>query len=263
MSLVFAGITPHSPLLLPSIGKDALKKLQKTQQALQKMEEDFYLAKPDTVFIISPHGNILKEAFTFNIANTFKTDLKEFGDLATTTTYKGEMNLPALIREQAKKENFPVTLLSEETIDHGSITPLMYLTKHTSHISILPMGFSELDAKTHVEFGYFLKEQIMNTTKRIAVVASGNLSHALSKDAPAGFNPSGKIFDEKVQDLLATGNTAGLVQLDNDLINNAHECGLKTFYILLGILRGINFTYKSYCYEAPFGVGYLTANFVL
>ena len=28
-----------------------------------------------------------------------------------------------------------------------------------------------------------------------------------------------------------------------------------------GILRGINFQYKSYCYEAPFGIGHLTAQF--
>lgn len=263
MSLVFTAITPHSPLLIPSIGKEALKKLQKTEQALKKLEEDLYLTKPDVLIIISPHGNILGQAFTCNIAVEFKTDLKEFGDITTKLTFKGEMSLPSIIREEAKKDNFPVTLLSENTLDHGSITPLLYLTKHVPNISILPMGFCDLDAKTHVEFGYFLKEQIMNTTKRIAVVASGNLSHALSPNAPAGFSPSGKIFDEKIQELLASGNTSGLVQLDSELIAGAQECGLRTFYMLLGILRGVNFDYKSYCYEAPFGVGYLTANFVL
>jgi hypothetical protein len=31
----------------------------------------------------------------------------------------------------------------------------------------------------------------------------------------------------------------------------------------MGILREIDYQYKSYAYEAPFGVGYLTANFVI
>ncbi len=193
----------------------------------------------------------------------FTTDLKDFGDLATKLTFKGEMGLPAFIREAAKKENFSVSLISEKNLDVATIVPLMYLASHESNMLIMPMGFCELDLKTHLEFGYFLKEQIMNSTKRIAVIASSNLSHALSKEAPAGFNPDGKIFDEKIQEFLASGNTAGILQLDADLIKNAHECGLRSILVLLGVMRGINFNYKSYAYEAPFGIGYLTANLVM
>lgn len=263
MSLAFSAISPHSPLLISSIGKEALQKLQKTQEALQKLEEDFYLSKPDIIIIITPHSSILSDAFTFNVATEFKTDLKEFSDLTTNFTFKGELKLPSLIKEEAKKENFPVTLVTEEKIDISILTPLIYLLRHLPTISILPLGICGADAKTHFDFGYFLKEQIMNTTKRVAVVASGNLSHALTKDAPAGFSPEAKKFDEEIQKLLTTGNTAGLVQLNQKLIAEAHECGLKTFLLLLGILRGINFQYKSYAYEAPFGVGYLTANLIL
>jgi len=35
MSLVFAAITPHPPLLIPSIGKDVIKKVDKTKKALE------------------------------------------------------------------------------------------------------------------------------------------------------------------------------------------------------------------------------------
>ena len=38
MSLVFAAITPHPPLLIPSIGKDVIKKVEKTKKALEKLK---------------------------------------------------------------------------------------------------------------------------------------------------------------------------------------------------------------------------------
>jgi AmmeMemoRadiSam system protein B len=261
MSLVFAAITPHPPLLIPTIGKDALKKLEKTKQALGKLEEELYLSKPELIIIISPHAKLLSDAFTLNVCSEFTTDLSEFGDLSTHLKFKGEMNLASKISEGAKKENFAVALLSNPSLDHGSSVPLFYLTPHLNNIDLLPIGFCDLDFKTHAEFGYFIKDQIMKSNKRIAVIASGDLSHALTTDAPAGFNPAGKIFDEKIQALLSSHNTAGLLQIDSDIVTNSATCGFKSFLILMGILRGINFQYKSYCYEPPFGIGHLTAQF--
>jgi aromatic ring-opening dioxygenase LigB subunit len=163
----------------------------------------------------------------------------------------------------AKKENIPITLVSEKTLNYGAVVPLVYLTAHLPQVAVLPVSISGLDAKTHLDFGYFLKEQIMNHGKRVAVIASGDLSQTLTPEAPAGFNPAGKQFDETIQQLLSNKNSAGMLQLSEEIIVQSANCGFKTFLILMGVLRSINCTYKSYCYEAPFGVGYLTANFVL
>jgi AmmeMemoRadiSam system protein B len=154
-------------------------------------------------------------------------------------------------------------MITEKVLDHGLTIPLFYLLQHLPNASVLPIGFCDADFKTHLEFGSLLKEQIMNSTKRVAVIASGDLSHALTTDAPAGFSPAGQEFDMKVQELLATQNTAGFLQLDPELVKNSAECGFRTFLMLMGILRGVHYTYQSYAYEAPFGVGYLTANFVI
>jgi aromatic ring-opening dioxygenase LigB subunit len=125
------------------------------------------------------------------------------------------------------------------------------------------MGFCDLDWKTHLDFGYLVKEKILDTNKRVAVIASGDLSHALSADSPAGFNPVGIKFDEKIQELLANGNAVGMLQLEADFVKNASECGFKAFLILMGILKNLDYTYRQHSYEAPFGVGYLTANFII
>ncbi|MBI5729252.1 MAG: MEMO1 family protein [Candidatus Magasanikbacteria bacterium] len=262
MSLVFAAITPHPPLLIPAIGKENIKKIDATKKALEKMEEYLYLSHPDIVLLISPHGKLFDNAFSMNVCAEYETDLKEFGDLTTKLHFKGELNLPALIREASKKKEYRTIMISEKKLDHGAAVPLFYLTPHLPDISLTIFGFCNLDAKTHTDFGYLIKEQIMRTNKRVAVIASGDLSHALTTDAPAGFNPEGAVFDKKIQEYLATRNTAGLLQMEA-MIANAAECGFRSFLILMGILRGVNYTFESYAYEGPFGVGYLTANFVL
>lgn len=263
MSLVFAAISPHPPLLIPSIGKDELKKISKTKQALERMEEDLYLSKPDIVLIISPHGSYFSDAFTLNINAEYETDLREFGDLTTKLKFKGELDISSYIREKSKDQNFPTAVISEKKIDHGAAVPLYYLTPHLPNISLIPIGFSNLDWKTHINFGYMIKECIANTNKRVAVIASGDLSHALKTEAPAGYNPAGHEFDKKIQELLAANNISGMMQMDKQFIADAAECGFRSFLILMGILKNTNYNFSNYSYEGPFGVGYLTANFIL
>ncbi len=263
MSLVFAAIAPHTPLLIPAIGKNNLKKLSKTKQALERLEEDLYLSHPDTILIISSHGHILPDAFSLNFCAEYESDLREFGDLTTKLKFKGDVDLPYKIRAAGKKEGYPTVIVSECALDHGVVVPLFYLTRHLPNVKILPLRFSNLDWKTHLDFGYLIKDQIMHTNKRVAIIASGDLSHALTTNAPAGFNPAGAEFDQKIQELLSAGNSTGLLRLSSEMVSNAAECGLRSFLILMGILRGVHFTYESYAYEGPFGVGHLTANLVL
>lgn len=261
MPLVFAAITPHPPLLLPSIGKEALEKITKTKQALEKLEEDLYLSKPDVIVIISPHGNLINDAFTINVAAEFESDFKEFGEVTTKLKFRGEMSLASAMREEGIEQPFPIVLTSEPTVDHGVSIPLLYLAEHLPEISVLPIGFCALDFKTHVDFGYFLKERIMQSSKRVAVIASADLSHALTVEAPAHFHPEGPEFDAKIQELLLNNKSDDLMALDPTFVSNASECGFRSILMLLGVLRNINHTYTPYCYESPFGVGYLTANF--
>ncbi len=261
MSLVMAAITPHTPLLIPSIGKEALLKLEKTVLALKKIEADLYLTRPDILLIFAPHAEQIANNFTLQQAHSFQSNLKEFGDLATHTQYKGEIPLATTIAEAAQKNNFPTRLIHTPTIHYGVVTPLLYLAAHLPKITILPIGFCEEDYKQHLDFGQFLQEQIMITNKRVAVIASIDLSHALTTSSPAGFQPAGQKFDEKLQQLLASKNTTGMIQLDPTLVQMAAECGFKNILLLMGVLRGHQYHYQHDAYESPFGVGYLTAHF--
>ena len=58
MPINFACVSPHPPLLLPSVGStENRKKVKKTIIALEKLEKIFTKVKPELVIISSPHKN--------------------------------------------------------------------------------------------------------------------------------------------------------------------------------------------------------------
>lgn len=263
MSLVFSAISPHPPILLATIGKENVDKVKGTIQSLRKLEEELYLSKPQLIIIISPHGSYFDDAFSVNAETEFSSNFEEFGDMTTKKSWKGSPDFAAQLSHNANLAKIDVRLVSDKKIDHGCTVPLYFLTEHIPEAKILPIGYSGLGVKEHLNFGELLKEKIMESDKRVAVIASGDLSHALNSDAPAGFNQKGEIFDKMIVELLENHNTVGIGNIDPNLVKEASECGYRSILILLGILKNINYTFKNYSYEAPFGVGYLTGNFVL
>lgn len=262
MALVFSAIAPHPPLLIPAIGKDNLVRVQKTVEAMKQLEQELYAAKPDTILIISPHGLILPDAFVINFNPFYESHLEEFGDFTTKLNFKPDTLLVNNLKESLANK-FPLVVTSEPHLDHGAVVPLYYLTAHLPNFTILPLGYSFLPLKTHYEFGKAIQEEIVATNKRVAVVASGDLSHRLTPDAPAGHSPRGKEFDEKIIELIANKNVVSILNLDPKFIEEAGECGLRSLVILLGILDKMNYSPQLFSYEGPFGVGYLVCNFRL
>jgi len=260
--LVFSAIVPHPPILIPAIGKENLEQIKNTVKAMEQLEQELYAAKPDIIMIVSPHGQVLEDAFTINLSPNYKINLEEFGDFGTKNEFKSSIATINQIREEVENHE-PIVLTSDENLDHGAGVPLFYLTKHLPNISIVPIGYSYLGLDAHLDFGVRLKNEIANTNKRVAVIASGDLSHRLTKEAPAGYSAKGKVFDQKLIELLKKKDTKGIIGLDKKLVEEAGECGLRSIAILLGIIQNINYDFEQLSYEGPFGVGYLVGNFKL
>ena len=257
--IVFSSFLPHPPLLNPEIGKENLIKLKKTIAAYKHLEAELYNAKPDIIIIISPHGKLHKEAFTINQNPELKVNFKDFGDLITNRVFSNELGLGYRIKESIET-SLPIILIAED-LDYGSAIPLLQLTKHLSKIKILPIGYSDLSNKDHIKFGEIIKEEINKSKKRIAIIASGDLSHKLHKDSPAGYSQRGQEFDQIIIKLLAKKKIEELINFDEELRKEAGECGFKSLLILLGVMKNINYEPEKLSYEAPFGIGYLVENF--
>jgi len=262
--IVFSAITPHPPLLIPEIGKKNLRFVKKTSAAMDRLSQDIYAAKPDTIVIISPHGPLLADAFAINMSPEFEIQFKEFGDLATKIKLKGDVGAIHHYKE-ILEDKMPVVLVNQPELDHGAGVPLYFLTQglDKKKIKLVPISYSLLDYESHYKFGIKLQADILNDTKRIAIIASGDLSHRLSPDAPAGYSHWAKKFDETIVKKIKAKDGQGLLKLDADFIEEAGECGLRSIIILMGMLNSINFQPEIYSYEGPFGVGYMVANLKL
>lgn len=260
--LIFAAIVPHSPLLIPSIGRGNLKKLKQTVQALQDLEAKLYLTKPDVLVMISPHGDGHDTATTILLDEEYLINFKEFGDFSLESRIKPQPALVEKFRRNLRLQEFPVTIGHEAPLDHGFAVPLYYLNKHLPASKLIPLLPAHNEPlKKIFDAGRVLKEDIINEGARLAVIASADLSHKLSSDAPAGFSPKAKDFDEEVRKLLESKNSAKILQISPELMAEVEACGLRSIAMMLGIIDGVNTTTQAFSYEAPFGVGYLVANF--
>ncbi len=277
--LCFAAITPHPPIIIPTIGRDNLETVKKTVRAMEKLSLKFSQAQPEVVIIISPHGEIFPKAFSLNLSQEYLGSFKNFGDLATRIKFKGDLELIYKIKERFETSSslprpaspspaggrqaglLPLTMITEPNLDHGTLVPLYYLIQKLKDFSIIPISYSLLDYQKHLGFGQILKEEIVLSNKKVAVIASGDLSHRLTKKAPGGYSPQGKTFDQELIKLIKSKKTDQILKLDQNLIDEAGECGLRSIIILLGILKDLNYQPEILSYEGPFGVGYLVANF--
>lgn len=263
MALVFAAVTPHPPLLIPTIGKDQMNYVEKTKQAMLQLEQELYVAKPNVILIITPHGSLYPDSFVLNAHTSFHSSFEQFGDLTTKCTWRGAPELAADISHEAKKSNLPVQLISQQSLDHGAAVALFYLTAHMPEVKVLPVGYSGLSREAHIQFGEMLKDAIMQSDKRIAVIASGDLAHCLSKDAPAGLKKEGELFDNGLIKLLEQKKVDEILGMDEKIIAEVQECGYRSVLITLGILKNMDFSFKTLSYEYPFGIGYLVGHFML
>ena len=260
MPIITAAIVPHPPLLIPNIGKENVKRLKSTSEAYQKLAEDLYSGQIETIIAISPHGPIYLESFSINLCPEFFINFEEFGDFSSKLILNGDIGLAYKIREELETK-VPLQLISQSILDYGSSVPLFLLCQHLPKIKVIPIYYSGLDLTSHYNFGRSIKHQLLISKNRIAIIASGDLSHRLTKDAPAGFNPKAKKFDKKLIDYLNHDQVDEIFKIRPEFIAEAGECGLKSIVILLGVLAGIKYQPQLLSYEAPFGVGYLVMNF--
>ncbi len=260
--ICFAAFTPHSPLLVEQIGKENVKFLQKTRESMQKLTEAFARTEPEVVFLISAHSFMHETAFSINLHDEYAIDFRDFGDHSTSAYFEPDLELISAIQLSARTSEIPFVLESFASLDYGSGVPLSFLSKKRT-FKLVPISYCAADRKQHMAFGRILKDVAMQTHKRVAIIASGDLAHTLTTDAPMGYRKEGQQFDEAVQRSLEQFSASTLLNLQEKIVIQSEQCALRPLLILFGVLEKMQIKPKILSYEAPFGVGYLVAQFQL
>lgn len=232
---------------------------------MEKLREEFEKAKIETVLIISPHSPLEINQMGLNEAEGFSGNFFNFADFTTSLNFSNDKKICQEIKNLCQREKILLSCHNTKKLDHGILVPLFFLTKNLK-AEIVPLSYSFLSREIHFKFGKVLGEIAKNSKKRVGIIASGDLSHRLLPEAPAGYSPRGKEFDKKLIKLLEKNDIEGILNLDGALIEKAGECGYRSIIILLGALSVLeirNLKFEILSYEGPFGVGYLVGNFLL
>jgi len=261
--IIFGCIVPHPPLLVPDIGRGEEKRISATIEAMEKLTGKLAQQNPETIMVISPHGASYHGAMGVLTAKSSSGNLRNWGAPGPDSYFDNDLRLVAALEKEADAAGIPLQSIGETgyDLDHGVLVPMYYLIRAVKGIPMVPLTFCWLPLSTHFAFGQAISRAAAVTGKRVALIASGDLSHRLLPGAPAGYDPQGKVFDEKLVDALSRLDTNAVLNLDEDLIEHAGECGLRSIVILLGALDGLAVTPHILSYEGPFGVGYLVASF--
>lgn len=264
MSIVSATIVPHSPLLIPEVAKDKIRLIEKTAAAYDKIATELKELNPDTIVIISPHGHKENKGFAINASPAVCTSFQEIGYLAPGMKYDNDLLLIQNIKEKLRP-NFNFNLTSSKELDYASSIPLYRLAKDLPKIKIVSLSYSQADSAEHYAFGQQLGIICQKSRRKIAIIASGELSHRLKRNSPAGYSPKGARFDNKLIEYLSEPNSAAenILKMDDNLVKNAAECGLRSILVLLGIINKEKHTSQVLSYQNDLGIGYLVMRFAL
>lgn len=260
--VVFGCIVPHPPIMVPEVGQGREAQVLTSIRAMGTLAEELAAARPQTVFLISPHGPFMPDSMGLLTASEASGDLSMFGAPEAAYRFPNDLRAVDLIREEAASCGVPLRPISRRgyTYDHGVCVPLYFLHRAIQGASLVPLTFSMLPLQRHFDFGGALRSAADRLGKRVAIVASGDLSHRLLPDAPAGYDPIGHEFDRQVCQAVAALDSRALLDMDDELVYRAGECGLRSFTILFGALSGLPVRSRVHSYEGPFGVGYMVAS---
>jgi MEMO1 family protein len=266
--LSLIGIAPHPPIIIPTIGRGELKKAQKTVEGMKQLSSMFGEVNPALLIVITPHGSVLREGPAVLTDRHLSGDFGQFGFPNLKIEFETDPRLVDLLRAETECEPIkPVFLnnnssdhhVSRVSLDHGAMVPLYYLNEAGLKVPGLHITFGFKPLKDLYRFGVALRRAVEARGLPVAVLASGDLSHRLIPGAPAGYTPRGAEYDQLLVQLLREGDVDKILNIDSNLVEDAGECGLRSFVIALGMVEGETLKTEIISYEGPFGVGYLVA----
>ena len=256
--MLSAYIMPHPPIARPAVGRGDEKRIQNTLDAYRKASEKIKEEKPETIIIISPHNVMYRDAFYISPGEVYTDSLVTFGFPGERVSHPYDTELIDEIVKLCDEADLPVSQdpLYELEPDHGTCVPLLFIDESYRDYSVVRISPSFLPNEDLLAMGRVLERAIAHVGRKVSILASGDLSHKLTKDGPYGFAKEGPEFDAQVTQIMKDGDFEKFCEFDPYFLDKAAECGLPGFVILSGALENSKVTPNFLSYEGPFGVGY-------
>lgn len=245
--------------MVPEVGRESIAGVVRTIDAMAELTRRLIDSGAESVILISPHAPLEADSFVAYDGPEVYADFSHFNAPETGFTVPVDRELLAAIKRVAASESYDVSTLQIHDLDHGTAVPLYFLLQNGWEGKVVTLGYSFLSNEDHLRFGSCIRSAIDQVGRRVAFIASGDLSHRLKPQAPAGFNPDAHIFDQQVVDALRCNAPKKIAGIDLHLRKLAGECGFRSMLVAIGASSELPPACEVLNYEAPFGVGYLVA----
>ncbi|HYE69642.1 MAG TPA: AmmeMemoRadiSam system protein B [Anaerovoracaceae bacterium] len=261
-------ILPHPPIIVPGIGSGREIKASSTIEAVKRAAREIGKDNPTTIVLSTPHAASFRDYVYILDAEILAGDFAPFGSPDIRFSFRNNRDLTSLIAEKATLAGIGAGGLSEsqkrryginDRIDHGALVPLCFIEKELEDFRLVCISTPFLPFQELYDFGKCIREAVEVSDERVVYIASGDLSHRLTQDAPSGYDPKGREYDESLVEKVNKADVKGLLETDLRFLEKAGECGTRSIVMMFGALDGMKLKPEVYSYEGPFGVGYLIA----
>lgn len=254
--IVCAVLMPHAPILVPAVGDGRGQAAAASTHAMREAAKAVVSRHPDSIVLISPHSPRKPGAFGLWSDDPVVGSFAPFGAPDTLVSLPHDRRLTNSIAAEARVRNVTTWSIRHAELDHGALVPLWFLAEAgwTGPVVVASLNYSGEGGLT--SFGEAIAAAAKTTGRRIAIVASGDMSHRLTPNAPCGFHPQAHRFDEAFIHLLKTGNYRGFSDMDPDLRELAAEDAVDSTIVAAAATAWSTLGHSVLNYEGPFGVGY-------
>ena len=238
-SLVYVGIAPHPPIMVPEVGGSAIEEVRASIDAMQELTERIIASGAETIVLISPHAPLAARAFVAYQGYKLRGSFAGFRAPGTEVEATLDEEFLSAISKMSLAEGFKIVPISGNDVDHGTSVPLYFLQRNGWRGRVVAFGYTFLSNEDHLRFGSCIRAAADAGGKPIALVASGDLSHRLKVNAPAGFSEDAHLFDSEVVAAINESTPELIASIEPQLRSLAGECGFRSMLIAIGASDGL------------------------
>lgn len=239
MPLVFAAALPHTPQLLVRPDTEDRDLVLRVHGACRSVRDRLAAARPDVIAVIA--GDHI-EGFFLNAVPALAVFV---GDRVSGQfdryryTFDVHEPLARTILEQAIDAGFDLAYSQEVALDYAFYVPL-HFTMPAPPLPIVPLYVNvylppqPTPRRCHA-WGQVLRQILDGRPERVALIASGGLSHYPGTDRYASPDYD---WDRRLLERLAEGGGADTARLTGEELDKAGNVELRTWIVLLGAVGG-------------------------
>ena len=263
MPIVFACAASHAPGMTAWTEAAPKEQADKILGNYRKLGEMLAGTKPDAVvaFTVEHWANFFLNhmpAFCIGRADYYEGPVEEWLRIPKARV-PGDPNLGAELVEACFESHFDPSFSDELLFDHATMLPLHFVNRDLA-IPVVPIIINTLTlpmptAARCFSFGHLIGRTLERSTKRIALIATGGLSHWPGEAKHGKINVA---FDKKFLDVIVSGQREKLTEYSHQEINaeagsGGHE--IRTWIALGGALPGWKATLLAYEPVVPWATG--------